>query len=730
MDTIKNISINRFFPILTTGIMIAAIDIFFEISLSTLMFSGELSDYIPAGIGMLLFGAMVMNIIVSLTSSVPGIIAVPQDSTVAILAICIGTLSQSMSLESSEFIFMTSLGMITLSTLLVGIFFILVGYLKISQPIRYVPYPVIGGFLAGTGWLIVEGGLSVLTDLKDIFQYIKVPNNLFIILFAFSLSILLLYLSRRSRNPIITALVILLSIGIFYLWLSLSDIPFTEANTRGYLLGGSSQGYVWTPAYITKVFEADWSIILENSAQIISILAVSIFSMLFITSGIETTIHKDIDFDRELQSAGIANLVAAVGGSPSGYHALSFSTLTYQMRAPYRMVGIVTATSIGIILFFGLSLIEYVPLAVASGILIFLGLSFLIDWLYEGRKFLPLIDYILMIIIVVIIVAFGFLEGIFAGIGVAIILFVYNYSKLDIVKHKLSGDTYRSKINRSRVQRDYLREHGIQILILDLQGYLFFGTSFNLLKTVKSRLLDRDLAPLRYLVLDFRLVDGIDTSTIFIFKKILLYGKEEAFDLIISNTSQQIRNQLNKSGLSEQAEGLIFVPSLDHGVEYCENQLLSTSGLLDQGYSLDLRIQLKDIFQSDEVTDKFFNYLEYIEINTGQHLITQGDSSDHIYFIESGMLSVQLQLKDRSESRVTTMQAGTIVGEIGFYLGINRTASVIANQPSRLYRLSNKSYKRMENQDPMLAAALHQWVVKILAERLSDNIKTLEELLY
>jgi SulP family sulfate permease len=469
--------------------------------------------------------------------------------------------------------------------------------------------------------------------------------------------------------------------------------------------------------------------ILANSTQIISLLIISIFSMLFITSGIETTIHRDIDLDRELQSAGYANLAAAIGGSPTGYHALSFSTLTYQMNASNRLVGIISATCIGLVLFFGLSLMEYVPLAVVGGILIFLGLSFLIDWLYEGKKSLPVIDYLLMLIIVAIIVVFGFLEGIIAGIGVAVILFVYNYSKLDIVKHRLSGDAYRSKINRSRVQRDYLREHGAQILVLELQGYLFFGTAFNLLTTVRSRFLDENLEPLRYLVIDFRLVDGLDTSATYIFNRIWQFGNERSFHLIISNTSPRIKRQLINAGLSEQKERLIFVPSLDHGLEFSENRLLNSACLTDKAGFLDLRTQLNDVFLTSEDTEEFFKYLEFIEINPGQYLINQGDPSDHIYFVESGMLSVLLELSERRETRVTTMQAGTIVGEIGFYLGIDRTASVIATEQSRLYRLSNKSYKLMELENPRLAAAIHQWVVKILAERLSDNIKTLEVLL-
>jgi len=733
MDKIRNFQFNRLFPIITTGLMIAIIDTFFEISLSTLLFSGPLSDYIPTGIGMLLFGAMIMNIVVSLTSSVPGMIAVPQDSSIAILAIITGMITVSMSGLPSEKIFATSVSAIILTTLLAGIFFLIMGKLKLSRLVRFVPYPVIGGFLAGTGWLILEGGISFLTGVPLAFSSLGTLlklDSLVIWLPAFAFAVVLLIASRRSRNPLTIPVIMLVAIGLFYLWMVLSGTSVAEAETQGLLLGTFSQDTSWNPGLITNLMIADWSLILESSLQIGSVLIVTILAMLFFTSGIETTIHKDIDLDRELQSVGFANLIAGIGGSPVGHHALSFSTLTYYMKSASRWVGIVSATCVGIFLFLGLPLISYIPLIVIGGILLFLGLTFMVDWLIDGWVKLPLTDYGLMLVILLIIAAIGFLEGVAVGIGIALVLFVYNYSKLDIVKHKLSGDSYHSTVARPASQRNFLREHGNQIQILELQGYLFFGTAYNLLNTVRLRVSADQGEPLRFLVLNFRLVNGLDSSAAFIFNRIRQYGINHEFHIVLSNVSDQILKRLVKSGFPAEGDKYLhYSTSIDHGVELCENLILEDAKLAGDDSIFDLRNQLERVFSTPDEINRFFDYLEAVDIDPGQYLIHQGDPSDHLYFAESGMLSVELELDHEKEARVATIQGGTIVGEIGFYLGIDRTASVVASKPSRLYKLSRSSFKEMTKQDPNLAAGLHQWVAQILSERLSDNVKTLGELL-
>ena len=64
-------------------------------------------------------------------------------------------------------------------------------------------------------------------------------------------------------------------------------------------------------------------------------------------------------------------------------------------------------------------------------------------------------------------------------------------------------------------------------------------------------------------------------------------------------------------------------------------------------------------------------------------------------------------------------KAGAILGEMAFYTGENRTASVRIEDDSELFRLDKESMEEMSQQFPRSTAALHTYIIKLLSERLS-----------
>ena len=76
-------------PSLTVGLLAGVMDLGMEISLAALIFA-DLHQFLAGGIGVMLFGALVMGLVVGLTTSVPGMVAVPQDTPAAILALAVG----------------------------------------------------------------------------------------------------------------------------------------------------------------------------------------------------------------------------------------------------------------------------------------------------------------------------------------------------------------------------------------------------------------------------------------------------------------------------------------------------------------------------------------------------------------------------------------------------------------------------------------------------------------
>jgi len=143
---------------------------------------------------------------------------------------------------------------------------------------------------------------------------------------------------------------------------------------------------------------------------------------------------------------GSPNLIAGLGGGPVGYQTLSLSVLGHKLSSNSRLVGLISATLAGVTLLFGASVLSFFPKPVLGGLLCFLGLAFLSEWVYDAWFTLPKNDYALVLLILGVIGTFGFLQGVVVGIVAAAAIFMINYSQINVIKHTLSGANYQSNV--------------------------------------------------------------------------------------------------------------------------------------------------------------------------------------------------------------------------------------------------------------------------------------------
>lgn len=737
--------LKQLLPSFTAGILIGFLVIFIEISFATLIFSGELSGYVSEGIGFLLFGAFVIGIVVALTSSFPGMIALPQDSPVAILALMASAITVAMPATATpENVLVTIVAAIIITSLLTGMFFWALGTCKLGSLIRFIPYPVVGGFLAGTGCLLVKGAIGVMAD-------ISVSHSTVLALFQFStmlkwlpgvlFGVLLLIILRRYNHFLIMPAMIVASIGLFYLVLGLTGTSLAQAGAQGWLLGPFPKGGLWQPSIFLSLHHANWSVIVKQLGSIGTILIISVMSLLLNVGGLELAVRRDIDLNSELRSAGLATFFAGLGGGPPGYHALSLSALGHKLGVQSRLAGVISALLCGITFFFGASLLSFFPKPVLGGLLFFLGFAFLTEWVYDARHTLPTTDYVLVLVILGIVGTIGFLQGVVVGISLAVILFVVNYSRIDVIKHLLSGTTYQSHVERAIPYQRILQKKGNQLFILKLQGFLFFGTAHNLLTQIRQRAITRDLPPLRFVVFDFDLVNGLDSSALHSFRKIKQLAETQKSVLVFTHLSPQIQRQFVAGKYIKQDDPMIRIfPDLDHGLEWCEDQMLmgdeGTDASGQQAGESFLKSVFDDLMQFLEQQESFetiiaelMPYFERQDIDKDCYLIRQGDPPEALYFIESALVTVLFEHEDGKITRLRTLSFGTVVGELGFYLRQRASASVLVQEPGTIYRLSFNALHNMTENNPKIAATFHEFMAHLLGERLAKTNRTLQALL-
>lgn len=265
--------------------------------------------------------------------------------------------------------------------------------------------------------------------------------------------------------------------------------------------------------------------------------------------------------------------------------------------------------------------------------------------------------------------------------------------------------------------------------MFELQGYLFFGTASSLLDRIKERLNDARQQEARFVVIDFRRVTGLDSSAVLVFTKARQLAASRGLTLVLTGVSDRLRRQLERGGFAEDPDGGVrILPDLDRGVQWCEDRLLEEAGAPSAAAPPSLEDQLRASLGSVDPS-RLLPYLEAIEVDAGQTVMRQDEPSDGLYFLESGRLTVQLESPEGGRMRLRTMGPGTVVGEVTLYLGTPRTASVVAEVPSRLHRLSAEALGRMERGDPTVAAAVHRMFARLLAERLTDTLNEVEALL-
>ena len=725
--------LKRLFPSFFAGLMTGILTIIIEISLAALIFSGDLSRFVSNGIGITLFSSVVIGVVVALTSSLRGAVAVGQDIPAAILApVAAGIVASFSSSISPESTYVTVVAVIAVSSLVTGIGFLMMGIFRLGGLIRFIPYPVIGGFLAGTGWLLVKGSFGVMADasltlagLPHLFQAGIVVRWLPGLLFA----ILLYLVVRRYNHFLIIPGLLLAAILAFYVVMWVNSISIAYAVARGWLLGPFAQGTLWHPIVLSDLRLIQWPAILGNAGSIGTILLVSAVALLLNASGLEVTVRQDIDLDRELRSAGLANLLSGMSGGTPGFQALSLSALGYRLKASSRLVGIISASLCGLALFFGAPLLSLLPKPVIGGLLLFLGLSFLVEWVYDAWFKMSKRDCIIILLILVAMNAIGVLQGVGLGLLVAIGLFVYDYSHTSIIRHILSGASFHSNVDRPPFYNQFLRDHADLIYILELQGFIFFGTVNKLLDQVRKRVSDPVRPCPRFIVLDFGHVSGLDSSAVESFIKMQQLALANNFGLVLTHLSTAMEEKLKKTEMLARPDATLWrtFSDLNHGVAWCEEQIIQTGIAPAIEFPTFFQL-LGEVLPDPGGSAKLKAYCECLQVQAGHILIRQSQPSRGLFFIETGGAEVELELKTGQKVRLRKM-TGTIVGEMSHYTGHPATASVITDQPGVIYFLSNEKLEEMESKDPDLASALHKFIARLLSERLTDSNHVVEALL-
>ncbi len=715
---------------LVAGSLIFLLELVVVVSFTALILGGPLAAYLPAALGLTLVGDAVLCAVVALTSSYGGSVALQQDAPAAILAVMVtAVLSALPAAVSAETRFATALALVLVTTLASGVCLVLLGWFRLGGLVRFLPHPVVAGFLAGTGWLLITGALGMATD-QALTWEVWQPAQLQRWLPALAFGLIVLGASGRWKHPLTLPICLLAGVGVFYGVSALSGASVESLRAQGWLLGEFPARSLWqfpfTSAFLAQV---DWAALLGQLTGLGPILLISVVALLLNGSGLELVTQRDLDLNRELVAAGLGNLAAGLTGGLPGYHTVSLSALNHRVAAGRRLPALLAAGLLLLVVAAGAGFMAYLPRPLLAGVVFYVGLALLYEWTLLARRRLPLVDFLIILVILAVIALRGFLEGVGVGLALAVALFVVNYSRTRVVQHTLSGATFHSRFSREPAQRAALQRRGEELYILQLQGFIFFGTAHSLYEQVRQRA-SAKAPPARFVILDFARVTGLDSTGLLSFEKLLALADQQALTLVLTGLGvglqrMSLREQLARGGIVEKPGRLRFFDDLDRGVGWCEDQLLAEAALPPGEAGLAEHFAR---WLPSEQLARLLSHMEPRLFAAGDYLMRQGDPADDIFLIEIGQVTSQLEKPGEQPVRLETMRGGRIVGEIGFYLGTPRSAAVKADEPTRAFRLTRQALAAMEQTDPESASAFHRLIAQLLSARALHLIQSVEAL--
>ena len=316
-----------------------------------------------------------------------------------------------------------------------------------------------------------------------------------------------------------------------------------------------------------------WSVVATQFPSILGVMLIMLICIVLNASALELATGADMDMNRDFRAEGAACPVAGLGGSAPGCNTAAITMISHTTGAETRLTGIVVAFSVGAILIFGGDLLAMLPTQLLGGLVLYIGLGLLNDWLVGSRKTLPWTDYGIVLVISLVIGVFGFIEGVGVGLVAAVIFFVVRFSGVDVIGTSFTARDRHSKRTRSATHRAILGHNGERVHAHRLRGYIIFGNASPLGDRLKQAL-NADPPPL-CLLLDFAAVSGFDVSAANIMFRSVRTAHARGTRIVLSAMAEHVRSILRRGLPASEWRNLMFEEDIDRGLERCEDLVIA-----------------------------------------------------------------------------------------------------------------------------------------------------------
>lgn len=679
-----------------------------------------------------MFGVTALGLIAALFGGTQRLISAPCAPAAAVLS--------ALTIQMSQQGF--GVGTVILTLFLVALTSsltqITLGLLRIGELIKYMPFPVVSGYLSGVGLIIVMSQLPKWMALpKDMnwWQGLHSPGlwqTPSLIVGACTAAVMVLAPRVTQRVP---AVILGLLGGMASYWvLAFTAWPeLQNLHNNPFIIGPLSVGQDFVESItdpwrnLTVASLPHWEQILFPALTLAVLLSIDTLKTAVVLDALTGSRHNS---NQELIGQGLGNLATALVGGVPGAGTMGASLVNKASGGATYMSGVFQGLWSLLAILLLTSLIAWVPVSALAALLIVIGFK-MIDW--HSLQFLrskdTVLDFGVIMLVIIVANTVSLIAASGVGVAMAILLFIREQIHTSAIRRKAYGNQVFSSRVRSLQEREVLQKTGGHTVIFELQGSLFFGTTDQLYTAIEP-----ELSQAKFVMLDFMRVQSMDMTAGHMIERIRNMLAERHARLVLTRVPERLpsgrdlRSYVDHIGLLSDHTAKIF-DEFDEALEWVEDETLKIAGhehVSSEGIAL-AKFELFHGLNEAEIK-ALESCATHHHFREGA-LIFQADSAGHeLMLISRGEVKVSLPTVSGKTLHLTTFSRGQFFGEMSFLDGRNHSADVYASRDTELIAIDRRAFARVASGDALMSISVMRVIALAIADRLRHANAELREM--
>ncbi len=613
--------------------------------------------------------------------------------------------------------------------LLAGLVQIALGLAGVGRLIKFIPYPVVSGYLSGVGLIIIGSQVPKLLGTASGTSFLHALSqpgtwDWRSIVVGMLVIGTMVYIPRLIR--VVPAAIVALLAGIAgYCLLGLLGHTALETTNNPLLVGTLTSGDHSLPEMIQEHWHALKGLGIDAAIKV-AVPALTLAVLLSIDT-LKTCVVLDAmsnsrhDSNRELIGQGVGNMASSLIGGIPGAGTMGASLINISSGGHTRRSGMLEGVFALVAYLVLAPLIAWVPVAALAGILIVIGTR-MIDRHSLRFFYSPAtrVDFAVIMAVILVAVFGNLIAASGVGVALAIVLFIREQTRSSVVRNRIEGNEIFAKRTRTTSERKTLDSKLDDTVVIELQGSLFFGTA-NQLHTA----LEQETGKRKYVILSMRRVQSLDVTATHVLEQIKDRLEEHDAYLVFCDIPRDLpsglkmKRFLKETGVVRPTNKAFAFRQIDEALEWIEARQLEEAAA-DLGNSDAIDVLNMQVFAGLDPASirPLADQVSLRTVKAGKKVFKAGAAGGELFLVRRGTVKVTVPLSKKDSYHMATCGPGDIIGGMNFLSGGPHSADAEAISDVEVYALSRAAFEKIRHDNPPVALAILEHMARNLAHRL------------